>query len=262
MSFLCEKKILIMGMISNRSLAYGIAESCYKQGAKLGFTYADNRHRNRVEKIARDFDSTIVLPCNVAHDSEIDNAFSELKKSWNNLDGLVHSIAFAPKESISGNFLNGLTRENFRIAHDISAYSLPAISRVALPLMKDRESSIITLSYLGANRVVPNYNVMGMAKASLESGVRYLAEALGSFGIRVNAISAGPVKTLAASGIEDFQKILKFVEQNAPLKRNVTSTDIGNAAAFLLSNLANGITGEIIHVDSGFSIGLGGINKD
>ncbi len=261
MNLLLGKKILITGIASNRSIAYGIAKSCHQQGANLAFTYADDRLKSRVQKLAEDFESSIVLPCNVTSDFEIDKTFSELGKHWNKLDGLVHAIAFVPKEAISGNLLDGLTRETFRIAHDVSAYSFPAISKAAIPLIEEFGASILTLSYLGSSRVIPNYNVMGMAKASLESGVRYLAENLGAIGVRVNAISAGPIKTLAASGIKDFQKVLKFVRDNSPLKKNITSKDIGDAAVFLLSNLSGGITGEVIHVDAGFSIGIGGMNN-
>ncbi|UOF93573.1 MAG: SDR family oxidoreductase [Bordetella sp.] len=259
MGFLHDKKILITGMISHRSIAYGIASACYEQGAKLAFTYVNDRFKNRVITLAKNFASSIILPCDVTNDFNMENAFSELNKYWNNLDGLVHSIGFAPKEAISGGFFDGLTRENFRIAHEISTYSFPAIAKLALPLMKNCNGSMITISYLGAERAVPNYNVMGMAKASLEAGVRYLANELGSLGIRVNAISSGPIKTLAASGIKNFSKILKFSEKNSPLKRNVSIQDIGNVAAFLLSDLSSGITGEITHVDGGLSISLGEI---
>lgn len=240
-------------MFSSRSVAYGIAQACHQQGAELAFTYAGDRFKDRVSEFAAEFGSRIVLPCDVAEDCQIDAAFAELGKHWNGLDGLMHSIGFAPREAIAGNFLDGLPREGFRMAHDISAYSFAAMAKAALPLMGGRSASVLTLTYLGAERVVPNYNTMGLAKASLESSVRYLASALGSRGIRANGISAGPIKTLAASGIKDFSAILKFVEAHAPLRRNATTEDVGNVAAFLLSDLAAGVTGEITHVDAGFS---------
>ncbi|CAM4286531.1 enoyl-ACP reductase FabI [Kerstersia similis] len=253
MGFLSGKRILVTGVLSNRSIAYGIAQACHKQGAELAFTYVGDRFADRVKEFAADFGSDIVLPCDVAEDASIDSAIAALSERWDGLDGLVHSIGFAPREAIAGEFLDGLSREGFRIAHDISAYSFPALAKAALPLLQARRGSLLTLTYLGAERVVPNYNTMGLAKASLEASVRYLADNLGPLGIRANGISAGPIKTLAASGIKDFSSILKFVEQNAPLRRNVTIEDVGNAAAFLLSDLAAGITGEITHVDAGFS---------
>lgn len=253
MGFLSGKRILVTGVLSNRSIAYGIAQACRKQGAELAFTYVGERFKERVEGFAADLDSKIVLPCDVSEDAHIDAAIEQLGNEWNGLDGLVHSIGFAPREAIAGDFLEGLSREGFRIAHDISAYSFPALAKAALPLLKDRNSSVLTLTYLGAEKVVPNYNTMGLAKASLEASVRYLAAALGPMGIRANGISAGPIKTLAASGIKDFGSILKFVETHAPLRRNVTIEDVGNVAAFLMSDLAAGVTGEITHVDAGFS---------
>ena len=253
MGFLAGKRILITGVLSNRSIAYGIARACHQQGAELAFTYVGDRFKDRVSEFAAEFGSDIVLPCDVAEDAQIEGTFTELAKRWDGLDGLVHSIGFAPREAIAGDFLEGLSREAFRIAHDISAYSFPALAKAALPMMENRKGALLTLTYLGAERVVPNYNTMGVAKAALEASVRYLASTLGPRGIRANGISAGPIKTLAASGIKDFSSILKFVEQHAPLRRNVTIEDVGNTAAFLLSDLANGITGEITHVDSGFS---------
>lgn len=220
-----------------------------------------DRFKERITEFAASFGSDIVLPCDVAEDSQIDAAFAELGKRWDGLDGLVHAIGFAPREAIAGDFLDGLSRENFRIAHDISAYSFPAMAKAALPLMEGRKGSVLTLSYLGSERVVANYNTMGLAKASLEASVRYLATALGPRGIRANAISAGPIKTLAASGIKDFSSILKFVEANAPLRRNVTIEDVSNVAAFMLSDLAAGITGEITHVDAGFSTVVPGMEN-
>jgi enoyl-[acyl-carrier protein] reductase I len=253
MGFLTGKRILITGVISDRSIAYGIAKCCHEQGAELAFTYVGDRFKERVTQYAAQFGTNIVLPCDVADDDQIDAVFKDLATQWDGLDGLVHSIGFAPREAISGELLDGLSREAFRIAHDISAYSFPAMAKAALPMMKDRQGALLTLTYLGAERVVQNYNTMGLAKASLEASVRYLASNLGPLGLRVNGISAGPIKTLAAAGIKDFNSILRFVEANAPLRRNVTIEDVGNVAAFLLSDLANGVTGEITHVDSGFS---------
>ena len=253
MGFLTGKRILITGVISNRSIAYGIAKACHQQGAELAFTFVGERFLERVTEYAAEFGSKIVLPCDVAEDSQIESTFTELGKHWDGLDGLVHSIGFAPREAIAGEFLDGLSREAFRIAHDISAYSFPALAKAARPMMQGRKGALLTLTYLGAEKAMSNYNTMGLAKASLEASVRYLAANLGPEGIRTNGISAGPIKTLAASGIKDFSSILKFVEANAPLRRNVTTEQVGNVAAFLLSELSAGVTGEIIHVDSGFS---------
>lgn len=253
MGFLAGKRILITGVISDRSIAYGIAKCCHEQGAELAFTYVGDRFKDRVAGYAKEFGSSIVLPCDVSEDSQIEAVFADLKSEWDGLDSIVHSIGFAPRESIAGEFLDGLSREAFRIAHDISAYSFPALVKAGLPMMQGREGSVLTLTYLGAERAVPHYNTMGLAKASLEASVRYLASNLGPSGIRANGISAGPIKTLAASGIKDFGGILRYVENNAPLRRNVTIEQVGNAAAFLMSDLAAGITGEILHVDSGFS---------
>jgi len=253
MGFLAGKRILVTGVLSNRSIAYGIARACHQQGAELAFTYVGDRFKDRVTEYATEFGSDIVLPCDVGDDAQIEGTFTALGERWDGLDGLVHSIGFAPREAIAGDFLEGLSREAFRIAHDISAYSFPALAKAALPMMEGRKASVLTLTYLGAERVVSNYNTMGLAKASLEASVRYLATALGPRGIRANGISAGPIKTLAAAGIKDFSSILKFVEANAPLRRNVTIEDVGNVAAFMLSDLAAGVTGEITHVDSGFS---------
>ncbi|MGE4369240.1 MAG: enoyl-ACP reductase FabI [Burkholderiaceae bacterium] len=254
MGFLTGKRLLITGVISNRSIAWGIAAACRREGAELAFTYVGDRFKERVQEYAAELGSDIVIPCDVADDGQIDQAIASLCERWEGLDGLVHSIGFAPREAIAGNFLDGMTRENFRIAHDISAYSFPALAKAALPLLKGRKSSVLTLTYLGAEKVVPNYNTMGLAKASLEASVRYLAASLGPHGIRANGISAGPIKTLAASGIKDFSAILKFVETHAPIRRNITIEDVGNVAAFLLSDLAAGVTGEITHVDGGFSV--------
>ena len=259
MALLSGKKILVTGLLSNRSIAYGIARSAKREGAELAFTYVGERFKERVAGLARDFASDLVYPCDVASDAEIAALFESLRARWGGLDGLVHAIGFAPREAIAGEFLDGLSRENFRIAHDISSYSFPALAKAALPLMDGRRAALLALTYLGAERVVPHYNSMGLAKASLEASVRYLAGSLGPRGVRVNGISAGPIKTLAAAGISGFGKILKFVEENAPLRRNVTIEDVGNVAAFLLSDLAAAVTGEIVYVDAGFSHVVGGI---
>lgn len=261
MAMLSAKKILVTGVLSNRSIAYGIARVAHREGAELAFTYVGERFRERVTELARDFGSQLVLPCDVASDEQITELFAELGKRWDGLDGLVHAIAFAPREAITGELLDGLSREAFRSAHDISAYSFPALAKAALPLMQGRKAALLTLTYLGADRVVPHYNTMGLAKASLEASVRYLAANLGPQGLRVNAISAGPVRTLASAGIAGFSKILKHVEENSPLRRNVSLDDVGNAAAFLLSELAGGITGEVLYVDGGFSRVVGGITS-
>ncbi|MBI2294463.1 MAG: SDR family oxidoreductase, partial [Betaproteobacteria bacterium] len=251
MGFLQDKKILVTGLLSSRSIAFGIAKALAREGAALAFTYQNQDLRGRVEELAKDFGSVPVLPCDVASDEEIAALFVALGRQWGGLDGVVHSIAFAPREALKGELLDGLSREAFRIAHDVSAYSFAALAKAGLPLMEGRKGALLTLTYLGSVRAVPNYNVMGLAKASLEACVRYLAQNLGPKGIRVNGISAGPIKTLAAAGISGFGKILKFVEDNAPLRRNVTVEDVGNAAAFLMSDLAAGITGEITYVDCG-----------
>jgi len=254
MGFLSGKKILITGLLSNRSIAYGIAKAAHREGAELAFTYAGDRFRDRVVEMAREFGSDLVFPCDVASDEQITELFASLRERWDGLDGLVHAIGFAPREAIAGEFLDGLSREAFRIAHDISAYSFPALAKAALPMMEGRRGSLVTLTYLGADRQIPHYNTMGLAKASLEASVRYLAANLGPKGIRVNGISAGPIKTLAAAGIAGFSKILKHVEAFAPLRRNVTTEDVGNAAVFLLSDLAAGITAEILYVDGGYNV--------
>jgi enoyl-[acyl-carrier protein] reductase I len=259
MALLDGKKILVTGLLSNRSIAYGIAKAARREGAALAFTYQNERFKERVEDMARELGSDIALPCDVANDEEIARLVADLGKRWDGLDGLVHAIAYAPREAIAGDFLEGLSREAFRVAHDVSSYSFAALAKAALPLMRGRHASLVTLTYLGAERVVPNYNTMGLAKASLEASVRYLAASLGPQGIRVNGISAGPIKTLAASGIAGFGKILKFVEEHAPLRRNVTTEDVGNAAAFLLSALAGGVTGEVLYVDNGFRNVVAGI---
>lgn len=257
MGFLAGKKILVTGLISNRSIAYGIASACKREGADLAFTYQGDRAKDRVVEFAKEFGSDIALPCDVGSDEEIAAVFSELGKKWDGLDGLVHSIAFVPKQALAGDYLESVTREYFRIAHDISSYSFAALAKAALPMMEGRQAALLTLSYLGAIRSVPNYNVMGLAKASLESNVYYMAQSLGPRGIRVNAVSAGPIRTLAASGIANFNDKMDLVAKNAPLRRNVTIEEVGNAVAFLLSDLASGITGEITYVDAGFNTTAG-----
>ncbi|MDO5056341.1 MAG: enoyl-ACP reductase FabI [Lautropia sp.] len=257
--FLAGKRILILGLLSNRSIAYGIAKACRAQGAELAFTYQNERFKERITEMAAEFGSSLVFPCDVVDDAQISQLMTDLGQHWDKFDGLVHAIAYAPREAIAGDFLEGCTREYFAMAHDISAYSLVALARAALPMMEGRNGAMVTLSYLGAVRAVPNYNTMGVAKASLEASVRYLAESVGPRGIRVNGISAGPIKTLAAAGIKGFSSILSAVEAAAPLRRNVTIEEVGNAAAFLLSPLASGITGEITYVDAGYSNALGGV---
>jgi enoyl-[acyl-carrier protein] reductase I len=261
MAFLQDKKILITGLLSNRSIAYGIAKAASREGAQLAFTYQGEDIRERVIKLAAEFGNVQVLPCDVSQDDQIAALYSRLQSEWGDLDGLLHSIAFAPREALKGNFLDGLTRDGFAMAHDISSYSFAAMAKGAAPLMAGKPGAMLTLTYLGAERTVPNYNVMGLAKASLEANVRYLAQNLGPKGIRINGISAGPIKTLAAAGIGGFGKILKFVEENAPLRRNVTIDEVGNAAAFLLSEYASGITGEITYVDAGFNTVVGGMGS-
>jgi enoyl-[acyl-carrier protein] reductase I len=259
MGFLAGKRVLITGLLSNRSIAYGIATAMQREGATLAFTYQGEGVKDRVLKLAAEFGSDIVLPCDVASDEEIAKLFADLGARWDGLDGIIHSIAFAPREALAGAYLDGLTRDAFRVAHEVSSYSFAALAKAALPMMQGRQAALLTLTYLGAVRAVPNYNVMGLAKASLEANVRYLAQNLGPMGIRVNGISAGPIKTLAAAGISGFGKILKFVEENAPLRRNVTTDEVGNVAAFLMSDLASGVSGEITYVDCGFSTTAAGM---
>jgi len=255
MGFLSGKRALILGVASKKSIAWGIAEAMHREGAELAFTYQNERLKDRVEKYAGELGSDIVIPCNVADDNEIEAVFEHLDDYWDHFDIMVHSIAYAPKELLEGDYLDNLNRDGFNMAHDISSYSLAALARSGRHMMQDRDDAcILTLSYLGAVRTFSGYNVMGLAKASLEANVRYLADNLGPEGIRVNAISAGPIRTLAASGIGDFKKILNYTEENAPLRRNVTIEDVGNSAAFMTSPLARGITGEILYVDAGFNI--------
>ena len=258
MGFLTGKKLLITGVLSNRSIAYGIAKACRREGAELAFGYVGERFKGRITEFAADFDSTLIFDCDVSSDQQITQMFTDLSATWPKFDGFVHSIGFAPKEAISGDFLEGFSREGFKIAHDISAYSFAAMAKAALPYL-NQKSALLTLTYLGALRVLPNYNTMGLAKASLEASVRYMAESLGPKNMRVNGISAGPIKTLAASGIKDFGKMLKAVADAAPMRRNVTIDEVGNVAAFLLSDLASGVTAEITYVDGGFSQVVGGI---
>jgi enoyl-[acyl-carrier protein] reductase I len=261
MGFLSDRRILITGVLSNRSIAYGVARACQREGATLAFTYVNDELKDRVVKLAADFGTVPVLRCDVSRDEDIDALFATLGAEWGGLDGLLHSIAFAPREALAGDFLNSLTRSAFATAHDISSYSFAALAKGARPLLQGRRGALVTLTYLGAVRALTNYNVMGLAKASLEANVRYLASALGPEQIRVNGISAGPIKTLAAAGIGGFSKILNFVEKTAPLRRNVTIDEVGNVAAFLLSDLASGITGEITYVDCGFSTVAAGIDE-
>jgi len=260
MGFLHGKRALITGVLNQRSIAYGIANAMHREGAQLAFTYVNDKLKSRVDEAANAFGSNIVLPCDVGSDEQIQNLFVELGKHWDGLDIVVHSIGFAPGEALSGEFLDGLTRESFKIAHDISVYSFPALAKAARPLMKGRNGALLTLTYLGADRALANYNVMGLAKASLESSVRYLAYNLGPEGTRVNAISAGPIKTLAAAGVGNIRKMLEYTENNSPLRRNVTIDEVGNTAAFLCSDLASGITGEVTFVDAGYNIlGMSGL---
>jgi len=254
MGFLEGKRALIVGVASPRSIAWGIAEAMREQGAELAYTYQTEKLKSRVEKIAEATGSNIVIPCDVASDDEIDNVFSELAKHWDGFDILVHSVGFAPREQLNGDYIDAVTREGFQIAHDISSYSFAALARAGLPMMEGRDGAMLTLTYVGSEKVLQGYNVMGLAKASLEANMRYLAANLGPKGIRVNAISAGPVKTLAAAGIADFRKMLKHVAEAAPMRRTITPKEVGNVAAFLCSDLASGVTGEITFVDSGYNI--------
>lgn len=254
MGFLAGKRALIVGLASNRSIAYGIAKAMQREGAELAFTYQNEKLQKRVVKMAEECDSNITLPCDVSSDEQIEAVFEELKKSWDGLDIIIHSVAFAPREELEGAYLENATREGFKTAHDISSYSFGALAKAGREMMKGRNGALLSLSYLGAERAMPNYNVMGVAKASLEANVRYLAYSLGPEGTRVNAVSAGPIRTLAASGIANFRSMLDSFQEKAPLRRNVTIEEVGNAAAFLCSDLASGITGEITYVDCGYNI--------
>ncbi|MCC7197949.1 MAG: enoyl-ACP reductase [Gammaproteobacteria bacterium] len=253
MGFLAGKKALIVGLASDRSIAWGISQAFAREGAELAFSYVNDRMKDRVVEMADELGCKLTMPMDVSIDDEITGAFDLLKSEWGALDIIIHSVAFAPREAMTGGFVEATSREAFRMAHDISSYSLTALARAGLPLMEGRNASMLTLSYLGAVRSIPNYNVMGLAKASLEANVRFLAADLGPRGIRANAISAGPIKTLAAAGIPGFRKMLHHVEQASPMRKNVTLEDVGNAAAFLCSDLALGITGEVLYVDGGYS---------
>jgi enoyl-[acyl-carrier protein] reductase I len=261
MGYLAGKRILILGVASKLSIASGIAAAMHREGAELAFTYQGERLKERVLKFATDWDSDLVFPCDVSSDEEIENLFSELSKSWDGLDGVVHCLAFAPGNELDGNYVDVTTREGFLTAHEISSYSFVALAKAAKPLMEGRNGSLLTLSYLGAVRSLPNYNVMGLAKASLEANVRYMAASLGPSGTRVNAISAGPIKTLAAAGIKSFRKMLEHNAKQTPLRRNVTIEEVGNVASFLCSDLASGISAEILYVDGGFNTtAMGSLN--
>lgn len=253
MGFLAGKRALITGVASNRSIAWGIAQAMRREGAELAFTYQTEKLRPRVETMAAECGSQITMPCDVGSDDQIAAVFEALKPQWDGLDIIVHSVAFAPQEALRGSYLDSVTRDNFLSAHEISAYSFAALAKAGRPMMQGRQGALLTLTYLGGVRCVPHYNVMGIAKASLDANVRYLAYSLGPEGIRVNAISAGPIRTLAAAGIRDFRKMQAVFEQTAPLKRCVTTEEVGNVAAFLCSDLASGVTGEIVYVDGGFN---------
>jgi len=254
MGFMQNKKVLIVGVASNRSIAYGVAKAMHEQGAELAFTYQTDKLKSRVDKVAEECNSSISLPLDVSSDADIDNVFAELAKQWDGLDCIVHSVGFAPRDQLVGNYIDAVTREGFSIAHDISAYSFAALAKAGREMMQGRNGSLLTMSYLGAVRTVPNYNVMGVAKAALEANVRYMADALGPEGTRVNAVSAGPIRTLAAAGIDNFKSMLAEAEAKTPLRRNVTIEEVGNASAFLCSDLASGITGDVLYVDSGYHI--------
>lgn len=260
MGWLDGKRALIFGLASNRSIAWGIAKAMHREGAQLAFTYQTERLAERVRVLGAEVGASIILPCDVASDEQIQAVFDELGQLWDGLDIVIHAVAYAPREELQGDYLDHVTREGFRAAHDISVYSFAALAKAARPMMQGRDGALLTLSYLGSQRVVPNYNVMGLAKASLEANVRYMAQSLGPKGIRVNAVSAGPIKTLAAAGITDFRKLLDLVANNAPLRRNVSIDEVGNVAAFLCSDLASAITGEVTYVDCGFNIvGMGDV---
>ena len=252
MGFLKGKRVLIVGLASNRSIASGVADAMHEQGAELAFSYQNDKLKPRVEKMAAEWNSTLTFDCDLGSDESIENLFSQLSKHWDGLDIIVHSAAFAPGGQLDGNYVDAVTREGFSVAHDISSYSFVALAKAGRSMLQNRNGSLLTMTYLGAERALPNYNVMGLAKASLEANIRYMANALGPEGIRVNGISAGPIRTLAASGVKSFRTMLKFYESATPMRRNITIEDVGNTAAFLCSDLASGITGEIIHVDNGF----------
>ncbi|MCF6764865.1 enoyl-ACP reductase [Thiotrichales bacterium 19S3-7] len=252
MGFLQGKKILIVGLLSNKSIAYGVAEALHREGAELAFTYQSERFKDRVHKLTDKYNPAAIVECDVTNDQQIENVFKELSQTWDGLDGIIHSVAYAPADQLSGDFISAVNREGFKVAHDISAYSFAALAKAGRDMMKGRNAALVTMTYLGSERAMPNYNTMGIAKASLEATVRYTALALGEDGIRANAISAGPIRTLAASGIGDFKKILDYNTKVAPLKKNVDIMEVGNTAAFLCSDLSSGITGEVIYVDAGY----------
>jgi enoyl-[acyl-carrier protein] reductase I len=262
MGFLAGKRALIVGVASNRSIAWGIAQSMRREGAELAFTYQNDRLQSRVEKLAGECDSDVIVPCDVEDDRQIEAVFEHLDDYWDHLDVIVHSVAFAPREALEGDYLDNMTRDGFRMAHDISSYSFAALAKSGRKMMHGRNGAMLTLTYLGSVRAMPNYNVMGLAKASLEANIRYLAYTLGPEGTRVNGVSAGPIRTLAAAGIGNFRRMLEHVETNAPLRRNVSIEDVGNAGAFLCSDLASGVTGEVLYVDAGYNIlGMAGYEQ-
>jgi len=254
MGFLSGKRALIVGLASNRSIAWGIAKAMQRQGAELAFTYQNDKLHDRVAKMAGECGTEITVPCDVSNDEEIDAVFDHLDNYWDHLDIIVHSVAFAPRTELEGDYLENVSRDGFRVAHEISSYSFSALAKAGCRMMEGRDGALLTMSYYGAEKAMPNYNVMGLAKASLEANVRYMAQSLGPDGIRVNAISAGPIKTLAAAGISNFRKMLDLMERTAPLRRNITIEEVGNTAAFLCSDLASGITGEVTYVDAGYNI--------
>ncbi|MCK5925131.1 MAG: enoyl-ACP reductase [Methylococcales bacterium] len=254
MGFMQGKKVLIVGLASNRSIAWGIAQAMYREGAELAFSYQNEKLKPRVEKMAAECGSNITLELDVSKDEDINHVFTQLGEHWDGLDGIIHSVAFAPREALDGDYVEATTRDNFSVAHDISSYSFTALAKASRSMMKGRNGALLTLSYLGAERAIPNYNVMGVAKASLEANVRYMAMALGAEGTRVNAVSAGPIRTLASAGIQNFKSMLSKAADTAPLKRNVSIEEVGNVAAFLCSDLASGVTGEITYVDCGYNI--------
>jgi enoyl-[acyl-carrier protein] reductase I len=261
MGFLAGKRAFILGVVSNRSIAWGIARAMHREGARLAFSYQDERVGERVRRLAAELDADLCLPCDVSQDQEIDAAVARLGETWDGLDILVHAVAYAPREQLEGDYLDALTREGFRVAHDVSSYSFGGLAKAFRPMLEGRAGSLLTLSYLGAERVIPNYNVMGLAKASLEANVRYVAASLGPRGIRVNGISAGPIRTLAAAGITDFRRFLEVAQRQSLLRRNVDIDEVGNVAAFLCSDLASGITGEVVHVDAGYhAVGMVGLD--
>jgi len=253
MGFLTGKRALIVGLASNRSIAWGIAKAMQREGAELAFTYQNDKLRDRVEKMAAECGTEIIVPCDVSNDEQIDAVFDHLDDYWDHLDIIVHSVAFAPRAELEGDYLESVSREGFRVAHEISSYSFSALAKAGCRMMEGRDGALLTLSYYGAEKAMPNYNVMGLAKASLEANVRYMAQSLGPDGIRVNGISAGPIKTLAAAGISNFRKMLDLMERASPLRKNVTIEEVGNVAAFLCSDLASGVTGEITYVDAGYN---------